>query len=102
MTSGTAASTSDDAMSAGAASGEPSRSRAAAPATCGAAMDVPLMVSSAVSPPIQAEVMSEPGAWMSTHEPTLVKSEAASLDVVEPTVRAGSTPDGDPEQASAP
>src|SRR5688572_20749487 len=45
------------------------RTSAAAPATCGAAIDVPLIVFVAVLLVCQAEVMLTPGAKMSTHEP---------------------------------
>ena len=38
------------------------RTSAAAPATCGEAIDVPLIVLVALGPPIQADVMLEPGA----------------------------------------
>ena len=38
------------------------RTSAAAPATCGDAIDVPLIVLVALGPPIQPEVMVEPGA----------------------------------------
>ena len=39
------------------------------PETCGQAMEVPLMVLVASGSPIQAEVMSTPGAKMSTQAP---------------------------------
>ena len=45
------------------------RTSAAAPATCGAAIDVPLIVFVAVSLVCQAEVMLDPGAKMSRHVP---------------------------------
>ena len=61
-------------------------SKAATPATCGLAMEVPLMV---LEPPLnQVDVMLEPGPKMSTQEPKLEKPERASLMVVEPTVMA--------------
>ena len=47
----------------------PCRYRAATPATCGVAIDVPLMVLVAVLLLIHAEVMPTPGAKMSTHVP---------------------------------
>ena len=47
----------------------PARIRAAAPATCGDAMLVPLMVLVAVVLPIQVLVMLLPGANRSRHEP---------------------------------
>jgi hypothetical protein len=43
--------------------------RAARPATCGEAIDVPEMVRVADEPPIHADVMLVPGAQRSTHEP---------------------------------
>jgi hypothetical protein len=45
------------------------RCSAAAPATCGVAMDVPLIVLVAVVPVCQADVMLEPGANRSRHVP---------------------------------
>lgn len=44
---------------------------AATPATCGLAIDVPLMVLTAVSPVYQAELMELPGANTSRQEPKL-------------------------------
>ena len=43
--------------------------KAAMPATCGEAIDVPEIVFVAVVEVYQAEVMIEPGAKTSTHEP---------------------------------
>ena len=57
---------------------------AAAPATCGDAIEVPLIV--LVPPVYQAEVIDEPGAKMSRHDPKLENDERVSLLVVEPTV----------------
>lgn len=45
------------------------RIAAATPATCGAAMDVPLSVAVAVAEEIPADTMDEPGAKRSTHAP---------------------------------
>ena len=45
--------------------------RAARPATCGAAIDVPEMVRVAVDPEIHAEVIPLPGAYISTQRPKL-------------------------------
>ena len=42
---------------------------AATPATCGEAIDVPLMVRVAVVLPIQADVMEAPGAYRCEQEP---------------------------------
>jgi hypothetical protein len=62
--------------------------RAAAPATCGVAMDVPLMVLVAVSLVNQAEVMFTPGAKLSRQVPKLEKDARLSLMSVAPTVMA--------------
>lgn len=43
--------------------------RAARPATCGDAIEVPEIVRVALAPPIHDEVICEPGAHMSTHDP---------------------------------
>jgi hypothetical protein len=75
--------------------------RAATPATCGAAMDVPLMVLVAVLLLYHADVMLEPGAKMSRQLPQFEKDERASDDGVEPTVMASATRDGDELHASA-
>src|SRR6266508_1394473 len=56
--------------------------RAAPPATCGLAIDVPLMVLVAVSPVAQADVMPDPGAKMSTQGPQLENEARASVFVV--------------------
>lgn len=45
------------------------RRRAASPATCGEAIEVPEIVRDAPDPPIHAEVIWEPGAHMSTQDP---------------------------------
>jgi hypothetical protein len=47
------------------------RYRAAAPATCGAAIEVPLIVLVASGEVYHAEVIEEPGARMSTQRPVL-------------------------------
>src|SRR5690606_23954097 len=49
--------------------GSSERWTAAAPATCGAAIEVPEMVWESESEPIQAEVMPTPGAKRSTQDP---------------------------------
>src|SRR5690606_28211048 len=49
--------------------GSSERWTAAAPATCGAAIEVPEMVWETESEPIQAEVMATPGAKRSTQDP---------------------------------
>ena len=54
---------------AGEAAGVAPRTSAAAPATCGVAIDVPLIVLVAVSLVFQAEVIALPGAKMSVQVP---------------------------------
>ncbi len=61
---------------------------AAAPTTCGVAIDVPLIVLVAVALVDHAEVMLEPGAKMSTQVPKLENDDFASVLVVDPTVSA--------------
>jgi hypothetical protein len=51
------------------------RSWAAAPATCGAAIDVPDLEVAAVSDVWLAATMLEPGAKMSTHGPTCIQHQ---------------------------
>jgi hypothetical protein len=63
----------------GVAPGLFARCSAATPATCDAAIEVPLMV-------LVAEVMLVPGATMSRQLPKFEKLERASLFWVEPTV----------------
>ena len=75
---------------------------AAAPATCGVAIDVPLMVFVAVLEVFQAEVMLDPGAKMSRQVPMLENDERASVCVVEPTVIAVPTRAGEKLHALAP
>ena len=50
------------ATAAGVRFGDVPSSSAAAPATCGDAIDVPLIVAVAVADPIQSDVMPDPGA----------------------------------------
>jgi len=81
---------------AGVAVGFVSRNKAATPATCGDAIEVPEIVLVAVSLVLQADVMLLPGAKMSTQVPKFENDERASVVVVEPTViaaaaRAGET-----------
>ena len=47
----------------------PCKYSAATPATCGVAIEVPLMVFVALLLVYQADVIDEPGAKMSRHEP---------------------------------
>src|ERR1044072_3556608 len=64
-------------------------------------MDVPLMVFVAVFEVDHAEVIEEPGAKMSTHVPKFEKDERASVEVVEPTVIAAATREGEKLHALA-
>src|SRR5690606_7320526 len=89
------------ATASGVASGWPARYTAAAPATWGLAIEVPDIVLVPWSLSFQAEVMSEPGAYRSTTEPKLEKSDWASSLVLEATVRASGTRAGEPWPASA-
>ena len=66
---------------------------AAAPATCGAAIDVPLMV--LVVPLSQVDLIACPGANISTHDPILEKMARVSAEVVAPTVIASGTRAGE-------
>src|SRR5690349_17538695 len=86
---------------AGESPGWPARYNAAAPATCGAAIDVPLIVLVAVSPVPQADVMLMPGANTSTQVPRLAHDGLASLLLVAETVIAVGTRAGDWVQASS-
>ena len=86
---------------AGLADAAPCRYSAAAPATCGDAIEVPLIVFVAVSEEYQAEVMPDPGAKRSTQLPMFENDERASLEVLAPTVRAAGTRPGDSAHASA-
>src|SRR4051812_25115754 len=71
------------------------RNRAATPAACGAAIDVPLIVFVAVSLVAHADVMLCPGAKMSTTLPKFENDARASLIVLAPTVMASPTRAGD-------
>lgn len=77
---------------------------AATPATCGVAIDVPLIVAVAVFEVCPAERMSAPGAKRSRHLPTLEDPSEdvhrASIEVVAPTVSAAATRAGDVSHAS--
>ena len=75
--------------------------RAATPATCGDAIDVPEMVPVAVVPVCHADLIPDPGANMSTHSPKLENDERVSLVVVEPTVIALGAAAGENPHASA-
>ena len=65
------------------------------PATCGEAIDVPDNTAVAVVDVYQAEVMLEPGANTSTHEPKFEYDARESDEVVAPTVIAFGTRAGE-------
>lgn len=77
------------------------RYRAATPAVCGVAMDVPLMVLVDVSVSHQSDVMFTPGANQSSHEPKFENEARESVFVVAPIVMASATLAGEVPQASA-
>ena len=79
----------------GEADGFVSRNNAATPVTCGVAIDVPEIVFVAVSLVFHDEVMLLPGAKMSTQVPKFENDERASVVVVEPTVIALGSRDGE-------
>ena len=87
-TFGVAVSEIRDATWAGVKAGSDSRMSAAAPATWGAAIDVPLRVRSAVSPDQVDDVMPTPGAKMSRQVPQLENDARASAESTAPTVMA--------------
>src|SRR5207244_13094751 len=68
---------------------------AAAPVTCGVAIDVPLIVFVASSLVSQSDVMLTPGAKMSRHGPRFEKLASTSLISVAPTVIADGSLEGD-------
>src|SRR5690348_2694434 len=90
-----------EATRAGVLNGEPVRYSAATPATCGAAIEVPLIVLVAVLLPIQSEIMSTPGANRSTQAPKLENSGRWSAEFVAPTVIAVGVLAGENPHASA-
>jgi hypothetical protein len=71
------------------------RNRAATPATCGAAIDVPLRVAVAVSLVRHVDRMLDPGAKMSTTLPKFENDDRVSVRVEDPTVIASATRAGD-------
>ena len=77
-------------------------SRAARPATCGAAMDVPEIVRVEVDPEIHAEVIPVPGAYMSTQLPKFEYEARLSDWSVAPMVIADGARAGENWHASAP
>ncbi len=76
--------------------------RAAAPATCGAAMEVPESVAVAVGLSIAADRIPTPGAKTSTQGPRFENQARWSSWPVAPTVIALGAPPGEVAQASAP
>ena len=80
---------------AGAAPGVPCSTSAAAPVTCGVAIEVPLIVLVAVSDVSHEDVMFWPGAKMSTQVPKFENEARASVLVVAPTVIALGSLDGE-------
>jgi hypothetical protein len=72
---------------------------AATAATCGAAIDVPLIVLVAVSLVDHVEVMLEPGAKMSTTLPKFENDDRASVRLDDPTVIASATRAGENDEA---
>jgi len=79
-----------------------SNKSAAAPDTCGQAIDVPLNDVLAVYELRPADWIPTPGAKMSTHCPKLLQEGATSSLAVAPTVMAAGTYAGVKPQASAP
>src|ERR1700694_3205841 len=77
------------------------RYSAIVPATCGVAIDVPLIVFVADALPIHADLMFTPGALMSTQLPRLENDAKPSLMAGAPTVIACGALAGEKVQASA-
>jgi hypothetical protein len=69
--------------------------RAAIPATCGAAIEVPESVRVALSEVCPADTMFDPGANTSRQEPKFENDERSSVEVVDPTVIALGSPAGE-------
>ena len=86
MTSGVALLTINAAICAGVAVGSDCNSNAAAPATCGEAIEVPESKRHALDEAIVADLMLTPGANKSTHDPWLVNFARSSLPPIAPTV----------------
>ena len=86
---------------AGLSPGSAPSSSAAAPATCGAAIEVPDSSSVAVSPVYQSETMSTPGAKRSTHDPRLENDARRSSRSLAATVSAAGSRAGEESQASS-
>ena len=85
----------------GVAVGFVSRYVATTPATCGVAIDVPLIVFVAVSPDPHAEVIETPGANTSTQLPKFAHEAFVSVPSVALTVTAAPTLAGELLQAFA-
>ena len=81
--------------------GSSDSSSAAAPATCGVAIDVPLRVSVALSSSSLAAKTLTPGPRMSTHGPKFDHWASVSVMLVAPTVIARGAFAGDVVHASA-
>ena len=88
------------ATSFGESPGFSSKSKATAPATCGAAMDVPESMTVSVEDRWPAERMLTPGAKMSSNVPKLENDARESLDAVAPTVMAEGSDAGENVLAS--
>src|SRR6266540_3228298 len=71
------------------------------PATCGVAIDVPLILAVASGSVMPTDVMSTPGANRSTHLPKFENDAFLSWSSVAPTVIADGSFAGEPSQASA-
>ena len=97
--SGVAKATMSLAICAGVLLGFSSSISAAAPATCGAAIEVPEIERIPVDEVCHAEVMLEPGANTSTSGPQLEYDARTSADVVAPTVMADGSEAGEYEPA---
>ncbi len=77
--------------SAGESQGAACRMRATAPVTCGEAIEVPLIVTVAVSSAYPADWMDEPGAKMSLHGRSSSRRRSSRRPPMLPTVMAAST-----------
>src|SRR5436305_2979902 len=85
---------------AGASPGFAARISAAAPATCGVAIEVPLIQAVAVSPLPWSDRMLTPGANRSTHGPSLDHGARASCTSLAATVSASGVSAGETVHAS--
>ena len=87
---------------AGVADGLAARYSAAAPATCGDAIDVPLIATNPFAFVEEAETIETPGALTFTQLPRFEKPTNVSFTSVAPTVIAAAMRAGDDQQASDP